>query len=150
MKRIVQYLLACSLLLVCTALAAEVLDRKTVVITPRRIERGKARPGAAIEVFFAEDSTRLNRAARRTLRNLAIPLKAHVQVYGHTNSSGGKKYNRTLSRQRAQAVIAYLKRRHPHATYRYKALGESHPAYSNRTRAGYRLNRRVVVRIIAN
>jgi outer membrane protein OmpA-like peptidoglycan-associated protein len=136
----------------CGGLSGEILDRKTVVIAPKKIERGKktriAALPATVEIYFPEGSARLRADARRQLQALPIAPGTRVQIMGHANSSGDRNYNRSLSRQRALAVLKYLKRKHPYATYRYRSFGEMRPAYSNRSRLGYRLNRRVVVRVI--
>ncbi|MBS0619621.1 MAG: OmpA family protein [Spirochaetes bacterium] len=150
MKKLLVYVGLSFAGLYISPIIGKVLDRKTVVVAPRKIERGKklAHSTPTVEIYFAEGSARLNRASRRTLRSLAIPRGARVQVMGHANVSGDKPYNKRLSRQRALAVVAYLKARQPRATYRYKSFGKTHPAYSNKSRSGYRMNRRVVVRVL--
>jgi OOP family OmpA-OmpF porin len=72
-----------------------------------------------------------------------------VEVKGHSDRTGGKKYNFVLSERRAQAVRTYLASQFgvDPGIISVKAFGESDPVASNRTRAGRQKNRRVDIYI---
>lgn len=63
-------------------------------------------------VFFAFDSSRLSSAAKSTLEQNAMWLKAvaavDVQIEGHCDERGGQQYNLALGERRAKAVKSYL------------------------------------------
>ena len=67
-----------------------------------------------------------------------------VQIEGHTDSTGPQEHNQTLSEQRAESVLAYL-RGHGIAPGRlsYKGFGSTVPTDTNSTIAGRENNRRV-------
>ncbi|MGB0432198.1 MAG: OmpA family protein, partial [Bacteroidia bacterium] len=66
-----------------------------------------------------------------------------IEIHGHTDNSGTKKYNEELSKDRALEVVDYLigegidKKR-----IKYKYFGASKPIATNSTDAGRQLNRR--------
>lgn len=67
-----------------------------------------------------------------------------VTIEGHTDSSGDKNYNLTLSKQRAEAVGAYLVKNGISADrLSYKGYGSEFPVDTNETREGRARNRRV-------
>lgn len=74
----------------------------------------------------------------------------HIEVEGHTDGTGGVRYNDALSVKRASAVadvmVASGIRRDD---IRVIGLGERYPVETNATAAGRRENRRVVVLITA-
>lgn len=77
--------------------------------------------------------------------------KKKVEIVGHTCDLGSKRYNKSLSKKRAAAVVKYLKEHFPIAenviTVRYE--GEEDPLLPNRDNEARTLNRRVEV-IIPN
>jgi outer membrane protein OmpA-like peptidoglycan-associated protein len=80
-------------------LDAEVRDGNTVITLPE-------------SVLFDFDEYELLPEAAETLDRIAETIAffeaAPVQVAGHTDSKGAPEYNRTLSEQRADAVVDYL------------------------------------------
>ncbi len=72
-------------------------------------------------------------------------LRAHV--LGYTDSQGSQAQNDRLSRQRAEAVKAYLVERHEIDPSRItiEGRGASDPVASNDTAAGRAENRRAVI-----
>ena len=70
-----------------------------------------------------------------------------VIIEGHTDSRGTAEYNQQLSERRANAVRTHLVQRLLVSPQRLQAVGygESRPAYSNETKTGRALNRRVVL-----
>lgn len=104
-----------------------------------------------IRVHFATDKSALDRKAQAQLARLARYLAADksinvVDIRGYTDSIGPRRYNRELSRRRAEAARTFLVSKGVDAkriSLRY--FGERHPVRSNATAAGRALNRRVVV-----
>ena len=83
--------------------------------------------------------------------NAVGPLKLYViQVLGHTDSTGGKQYNLSLSQRRADAAIRYLTVQHniPLANIHGLGYGATVPAEPNKTRAGRKANRRVEITVL--
>lgn len=68
-----------------------------------------------------------------------------IRVEGHTDSVGGKAYNRKLSQRRAEAVKKYIVDKFGIDAKRIKAIGygEAKPVASNKTAEGRYKNRRV-------
>jgi outer membrane protein OmpA-like peptidoglycan-associated protein len=75
---------------------------------------------------------------------------AHMNVIGHTDSTGPEAYNQKLSERRAQAVAEYFAGEGlvPRETMRVSGKGEIEPIADNSTEAGRDQNRRVVIEII--
>lgn len=100
-------------------------------------------------ILFATNSARIRPESTPTLEAIARALREHpdlrLGIEGHTDSDGDEAHNRTLSEQRAQAVVSYLKDRHGIAASRMEASGhgESRPAADNGTPEGKQQNRRV-------
>ena len=104
-------------------------------------------------VTFDTDSTMIKPAFRDTLDRVAQSLVQYpnslIDVYGHTDSTGGTAYNQTLSENRARAVADYLSSRGVGpARGRSQGFGESQPVASNATEEGRSANRRVEIKIV--
>lgn len=110
------------------------------------------------DLLFEFNSYRLKKSARPALLYLADLLnnrsKLPVEIEGHTDSIGSKRFNLDLSKKRAQAVKDWLiaNRVYRAKEFRIVPFGESKPVAAN-TREdgsdnpeGRRLNRRVVVK----
>lgn len=104
-------------------------------------------------VTFDTDSTRVKSSFRTVLDSVAEVLKEYdstmLQIAGHTDSTGGSRYNLLLSQQRAQAVADVL------SSYGVQAVrmdvvgfGETQPIADNSTAAGRQQNRRVELTLI--
>ncbi|MDQ1265366.1 MAG: hypothetical protein QG635_516 [Bacteroidota bacterium] len=106
-------------------------------------------------IFFDTDKSDLRRESFPELDRFAKFLKAHpnvrVEVGGHTDNVGDKKYNVKLSQTRAQAVTDYLIGKGID-TKRISTIGygESKSVANNKTEAGRQLNRRVEFQILSN
>jgi|GEM_PF-3553709 len=118
-------------------------------------EKNEAMPNTASDaplvlpaVTFPLDSAQLTRDARATLDEVVAVMEAHpdlsVTVLGHADDTGPSDYNFTLSVQRAEAVLAYL-RNAGIADHRLntRGAGEGRPVASNTTDDGRQRNRRV-------
>lgn len=76
--------------------------------------------------------------------------KTDVFVSGHTDNTGKNSYNMTLSKNRADSVVKYLKSRGVQNTrITSEGLGSKFPITSNSTSQGRENNRRVEIEIIA-
>ncbi len=76
--------------------------------------------------------------------------KTDVFVSGHTDNTGKNSYNMSLSKNRADSVVKYLKSRGVQGTrITSQGLGSKYPAASNSTSKGRESNRRVEIEIIA-
>ncbi|MGI3166717.1 OmpA family protein [Pseudooceanicola sp. 200-1SW] len=101
------------------------------------------------DLRFATGAVRLEGGPAASLDALAQVLAAHPEarllLVGHTDSEGSLDTNRTLSRQRAEAVRQRLIQAHDIAPGRIEAHGVGFlaPIASNTTEAGRKANRRV-------
>jgi len=111
----------------------------------------------AADVLFDFDKADILPKAEATLAQVADVIrdrsKGSVRVEGHTDSKGSDAYNQKLSRQRAESVVAWLRKQRGLADSDYvtEGFGASRPVASN-TRtdgsddpAGRQKNRRVEV-----
>ncbi len=91
-----------------------------------------------------------NEATLDTLAELSVLCsQARIIVEGHTDSMGGDEINLALSRQRASAVGKALNDRGISSDrISSEGYGASKPIADNATRAGRKLNRRVIVRFV--
>jgi outer membrane protein OmpA-like peptidoglycan-associated protein len=72
-----------------------------------------------------------------------------IDVYGHTDPSGGDAINLPLSRNRAESVAGYLAQRGVARTrIATQGFGSSQPVADNGTESGRSQNRRVEIRIV--
>jgi len=106
-------------------------------------------------VFFDSDKYKLKPASFSELNKFYKVLEENpdllVEIAGHTDSDGSKKYNELLSQKRAQAVVNYFRRKGI-AEDRLVAhgYGEDIPVASNSTAKGKSLNRRTEVIVHTN
>jgi outer membrane protein OmpA-like peptidoglycan-associated protein len=103
-------------------------------------------------VDFEYNSARLTTPAQQTLDEVASALKTqptlHVEIQGHTDSTGSDAYNLSLSQRRADAVLAYLTSRQVSASaLTAKGYGKTQPIASNATAEGRAENRRVAFEV---
>lgn len=114
---------------------------KKVIVKPDRIELTE-------KILFAYDKADIESESFPLLDEVVQALEDNkgfnVQVEGHTDSRGTEAYNQTLSEQRAESVVAYL-RNHgvPAERLSYKGFGETEATDSNKTIEGREHNRRV-------
>ena len=119
----------------------------------RYTERGMLLRLADTELRFPSGAATLPAGELPSLDKIAGLLADHpdlrVRIEGHTDSSGADELNRTLSRQRAEAVQAALVERGVAAErINAEGLGSSRPIGDNATVAGRGENRRVEVYVI--
>lgn len=106
--------------------------------------------GALFDVNKAD----LKPAGRSELDALAAKLQGarieQITVTGHTDSSGSKQLNQSLSERRAEAVKAYLVSKGLDGSrIDTRGAGDTQPVASNNTAAGRAQNRRVEIDIRA-
>lgn len=98
-------------------------------------------------VLFASGKSTLLPAAQARLAEASTALKADgrsIHVVGHTDSTGSDQTNLTLSRQRAEAVRAYLvSKGMTSGRIDAEGAGKDHPIADNATPEGRANNRRV-------
>ncbi len=104
-------------------------------------------------ILFGNRGAKLDKASKRRLNAIAQFVKAdkdikRVTVEGYSDNIGSRGSNYALSRERALSVRQYLLARGvPASMIEFEYFGEHKPAYSNRTKKGRLLNRRVEVRL---
>lgn len=132
--------------------AAEPEPAPPALATPEAQQLDQAQSGDTVVILhgvnFAFDSARLLPNAVTVLDEAVTVLKRRkdidVEVVGHTDSTGPKQYNQTLSERRAKSVYDYFVSKGIDADrLSTKGYGETRPAFSNKTREGRAKNRRV-------
>jgi outer membrane protein OmpA-like peptidoglycan-associated protein len=106
-----------------------------VQASPSRRSRAAAKPGNGYFVHFAFDSAKLEPEFKEHLNRLSDVLKVQamsttcLKIIGHTDTVGGKVYNKRLSQKRAKTVATYLKvqRNIPSSRLMIEAAGEDRP-----------------------
>ena len=107
-------------------------------------------------ILFATNKSDLNQTSKNELAKFSQVLKnnqdCHVDIYGHTDSTGNDGINIPLSNNRAQSVVTYLKSCGVPASLfqNVSGKGSSEPVADNSTAAGRQQNRRVEVFLYAS
>ena len=108
-----------------------------IVVEDIRFTKGRSRIQATMVPI-------LDRAAQILKRQ-----EGTIEICGHTSGLGPVEYNKNLGLKRARAVKQYLAARGiAPARMTTKSMGETQPKYTNKTRPGRRLNRRVEIRLL--
>ena len=100
------------------------------------------------KIVFESGSSNLQSVSTSLLDKVASVAarcaNQQIQVHGYTDSRGGAAANKTLSKSRAEAVVAYLEQKGIVAE-RLVAIGhgEKNPVATNKTEAGRAQNRRI-------
>ncbi len=75
--------------------------------------------------------------------------KIKIEISGHTDNTGNKQFNWTLSENRAKAVVDYLKSKGIAASrMKYKGYADTKPIATNNTAVGRQENRRVEFKVL--
>ena len=107
-------------------------------------------------ILFATNKADLNAASKTSLAKFSEVLKTnsdcHVDIYGHTDSTGNDGINIPLSNNRAQSVSNYLKSCGVSAAQIQNVTGKgsAEPVADNTTKEGKQQNRRVEVYLYAS
>ncbi|MDX1734796.1 MAG: OmpA family protein [Halioglobus sp.] len=104
-------------------------------------------------ITFETDAYQVRSNFYATLNSVSLVLAKYVdttlRVSGHTDNTGSREYNTTLSRQRARSVADYLASQGVARERLYtEGLAFDQPIADNGTRAGRALNRRVELYIL--
>ncbi len=103
-------------------------------------------------ITFDFGSANLKSEFYEVLNSVAIVLdeyeRTYIDVYGHTDSIGGHKYNHKLSKRRARCVAEYLVAQGCNGQrFSIQGFGETKPIDSNADKSGRSRNRRVEIEI---
>lgn len=107
---------------------------ETLAVKKRRQTAAEAALTQGVTVLFPAGSSRLSLAARADLKQFAAYCSAHsefrfLELAGYADPQGSKRENQQLSRQRAEAVKAYLIRQGVSAgKLQLRFFGGSRPA----------------------
>jgi len=101
-------------------------------------------------ILFDTDSYNLKSESEAELKRLVDFLKENgtlkAELDGHTDNEGSPAHNKTLSEQRAKAVVDYLIAHGIEKTrLSSKGFGDTQPIADNATEKGRKLNRRTEV-----
>jgi outer membrane protein OmpA-like peptidoglycan-associated protein len=106
-------------------------------------------------IRFASAKYELDANAKAALDEFAGRVKAlneqyFVEIQGHTDDTGGSRYNEDLGQRRADAVRRYLSRSQGLALNRMSTISyaDTLPVAPNKTKAGRAQNRRVVIVVL--
>jgi len=104
-------------------------------------------------VYFDSDKATLKPASDEALNNLKELMvnkkNINIEISGHTDNTGGKQHNQTLSQNRAAAVRTYLINKGIAATRTTSVgFGDTKPIDSNDNPEGKQNNRRVEVKVL--
>ncbi len=104
-------------------------------------------------VFFDFDKNELKQESFVELDKLADLLKKNptvkIEISGHTDNKGDKKYNLTLSQKRAESVVNYLVQKGIAAARLVaKGFGDTMPIAPNDTEESKAKNRRTEVKVL--
>ena len=104
-------------------------------------------------LFFDTDKWEIKPESETELQQIVTLMNQNtgikLEISGHTDSSGSKEHNKTLSQKRANSVIEWLVA-HGVEQSRLSArgAGDSEPAADNATEEGRKTNRRVEMKIL--
>lgn len=106
-------------------------------------------------IEFATNSSELSASSKTNLNDLGKVLNKYedtnILIEGHTDSTGKRKYNQSLSEDRASSVSNYLKSRGiPASRISNVGYGPDQPIADNGNEVGRQQNRRVEVAIFAD
>lgn len=101
---------------------------------------------------FALNSAELTSNAKSELQEVIEVMnkypQSNVTIIGHTDSTGTEQYNMQLSEKRAKAVASYIESRGVEdSRVTTRAMGETQPIATNKTREGRQKNRRVDIEV---
>jgi peptidoglycan-associated lipoprotein len=131
------------------AAGIEAETRKLVFETVLSEDQGKFKLGKS---ELPEEATAALDAMVASLRADQVDKKSlWVEIEGHTDNVGDKKFNENLGLMRAEAVKRYLYEKHQVPLHKINVIsyGEEKPAAPNNTRDGRAQNRRVVIKVLA-
>jgi outer membrane protein OmpA-like peptidoglycan-associated protein/tetratricopeptide (TPR) repeat protein len=128
-------------------------EEKTVDFGLRPVEYAVGQKFILKNIFYDFDKATLRKSSIAELERLRKILleypNMHIRILGHTDSLGTHEYNRTLSHNRAKAVVDYLiSKGIPESRLDYQGFGEEQPIDTNATDTGRQNNRRTEFEIV--
>jgi outer membrane protein OmpA-like peptidoglycan-associated protein len=104
-------------------------------------------------ITFDTDRSEIKSSFYNVLDSVGLVLKKYnnsaIRISGHTDSTGSRAYNQSLSERRAYSVTNYMQARGVVSERIYTVgYGEDHPIADNRTSYGRSQNRRVEIEIL--
>jgi outer membrane protein OmpA-like peptidoglycan-associated protein len=104
------------------------------------------------DITFAVDQDAVKPGFYQTLNSVALVLKKFkqttVDVFGHTDSTGGEQHNFDLSQRRALSVANYLSAQGVDSRrFAVTGFGKTRPVATNATADGRAQNRRVEIQL---
>ena len=104
--------------------------------------------GITFPVNSAEIQPQFYSVLDQVAQTLATYPSTLIDVYGHTDPTGGDRINVPLSQRRAESVASYLTQRGVNrARIATQGFGSSQPIADNNTESGRQQNRRVELRV---
>jgi peptidoglycan-associated lipoprotein len=146
------------------AQAAQAVDKKADAVNLRAEAIEKEARKLVFEVVLSDDNgkfkfgqAQLAPETEAAIDTAAQQFKASndkaifIEIEGHTDNVGDKKYNESLGMNRAEAVKRYLYEKHQVPLHKMNVIsyGEEKPVAPNNTRDGRAQNRRVVIKVLA-
>lgn len=130
-----------------TTLSASSIKAEPVQPATAGSQKEAAVAGALEKIYFDFDSDVLSDAARKTLTENYVKLKAmpniKIRVEGNCDERGSDEYNLALSERRAQAAVKYLTALGvPASRLSFIGYGEEKPADSGHSDEAWAKNRR--------
>ncbi|MBI2968541.1 MAG: PD40 domain-containing protein [Bacteroidetes bacterium] len=135
------------------------LDRASSSVDPviKDIALSPVEPGAKVilkNIFYETDRFDLKHESRAELEKLIQFLRQNpgvsIEISGHTDNAGDKKYNQDLSEKRAKSVYDYLAGNGISAgKLSFRGYGDTQPGFPNDSDENRAKNRRTEFRIIA-
>ncbi len=106
-------------------------------------------------IFFDTDKFEMKEGSQTELKKLEMLMKENpavkIEIAGHTDNVGDKKYNQTLSEKRAKSVFdALVASGADAARLTYKGYGDTKPMASNDNEEGRKQNRRTAFTILSD
>lgn len=131
----------------------EALDPIAALPTPRECIEKITGVTAESKITFDPGSADIAGAAQTVLDEIAEILRRcgdlRIEIAGYTDSQGREEMNQRLSKDRADAVVAALRRRRvPTSSFDATGYGEADPIADNDTEEGREANRRIEFRLI--
>lgn len=104
------------------------------------------------DILFDHDKSTIRKSAEPNLKQIAASINKRfnggdVRIYGYTDSTGTKGYNKQLAEERAASVRSWLAKNGniDSSKISLNPIGEGNPVASNGTAAGRQENRRVEI-----
>ena len=101
-------------------------------------------------ILFGSNAVTVSKESQATIARTVEVLKKigidHLEIEGHADITGNKRYNQLLSTRRAEAVAREIERNGvPYDNLKVRGYGVANPVGDNTTKEGRARNRRVVI-----